>query len=400
MNRNREVVIVSAVRTAIGSFHGALSGVSAVRLGSTVIREALKRAHVAGEMVDEVFMGHVLQAGLGQNPARQAWLEAGCPEEVPATTINKVCGSGLMAVMLAAQAIRSGDADIVLAGGMENMSQAPYLLEGARSGLRMGDSAVIDSMIRDGLWCSVYDNHMGITAENIADKYLLSRDEQDRFAAWSQNKAERAIASGRFKDEIVPVSVPQKKGGDTLFDQDEFPRPGTTAEALGKLRPAFRKVGTVTAGNASGINDGAAALVIMSADKAEEFGLVPMASIRGYTSIGLDPAMMGMGPLESVRKLLKKTGLAIHDFDLLELNEAFAAQALAVGLELGVPEEKLNVNGGAIALGHPIGASGARILVTLLHEMEKREGRYGLASLCIGGGQGVAMAIEKAQPFH
>ncbi|RTE10754.1 acetyl-CoA C-acetyltransferase [Paenibacillus whitsoniae] len=391
---NNDIVIVSAVRTAIGNFQGALSNVSAVQLGSTVIREALSRAQVPEDIVDEVFMGNVLQAGLGQNPARQAWLKAGLSHEVPATTVNKVCGSGLMAMMFAAQSIRSGDAEIVVAGGMESMSQAPFLLEGARSGLRMGDAKVIDSMIRDGLWCAANDFHMGLTAENIALKYGLSREEQDSFAAWSQNKAEQAMLSDRFKEELVPLSIPQKKAPERIFDRDEFIRPGTTADALRKLRPAFQADGTVTAGNASGINDGAAAAVIMSRAKAEALGLTPLAKIHGYTSAALDPAWMGLGPVVAIRKLLNKTGMHIHEFDLFEINEAFAAQALAVVHDLQLPDNKLNVNGGAIALGHPIGASGARIVVTLLHELKRRGGRYGLASLCIGGGQGVAMAVE------
>lgn len=392
---NKDAVIVSSVRTAIGSFQGSLAGIPATQLGSIVIGEALKRARVNEDTVDEVIMGNVLQAGLGQNPARQAWLTAGFSNTVPATTINKVCGSGLKAVMLAAQAVRLGDAGIVVAGGMESMSRAPYLLEGARSGLRLGDASMVDSMIRDGLRCATCDTHMGITAENIAEQYGLSREEQDRFAASSQNKAERAIAAGRFREEIVPVAIPQKKGDPILFDRDEFPRSGTTEEALGKLRPAFRKDGTVTAGNASGINDGAAALVIMSADRAEALGLKPMARIRSYASAALDPSVMGLAPIGATRKLLQQTGLSIADIDLFELNEAFAAQSLAVGRDLGVPDDKLNVNGGAIALGHPIGASGARVLVTLLHELEKRGGRYGLASLCIGGGQGVALMVER-----
>jgi len=392
---SRAAVIVSAARTAIGSFHGALSGVPAIRLGSIVIQEALQRAGVAATTVDEVLMGHVLQVGLGQNPARQAWLNAGYADTVPATTINKVCGSGLSSVMLAAQAIRAGDADIVVAGGMENMSRAPYLLEGARAGLRMGDSPLVDSMLRDGLWCATCDVAMGVTAEQIADKYRLSREAQDRFAAWSQQKAEQAMAAGRFAEEIVPVYIPQKKGADLLVDRDEYPRPGTSAETLARLRPAFRQDGTVTAGNASGINDGAAALVVMSADKAEAMGLQPLATIRGYASTALHPQWMGLGPIASIRQLLQRTGLSIADIDLFELNEAFAAQALAVSQELGVPDDRLNVNGGAIALGHPIGASGARVLVTLLHELGRRGGRYGIASLCIGGGQGVALLIER-----
>jgi acetyl-CoA C-acetyltransferase len=392
---NREVVIVSAVRTAIGSFQGALADIAATQLGSTVIQEALKRANLADNQVDEVIMGNVLQAGLGQNPARQAWLKAGYSQFVPALTINKVCGSGLKSVMLAAQSVSLGDAEIVVAGGMENMTQAPYLLPGARSGLRLGDSTMVDSMIRDGLWCAMCDIHMGITAENIAEHHRLTRVEQDEFAAWSQQKAEQAILSDKFKDEIVPVAIPQRKGEPVLFAQDEFPRAGTTAELLGKLRPAFKKEGTVTAGNASGINDGAAALVVMSADKAKELGLKPLARIKGYANAALDPSMMGMGPVDAVRKLLSKTGVPIDSVDLFELNEAFASQSLAVGRELGVAREKLNVNGGSIALGHPIGASGARILVTLLHELEKRDGKLGVAALCIGGGQGVAMLVER-----
>lgn len=392
---SREVVIVSAVRTAVGSFQGALADISAPQLGSTVIQEALKRANLVDSQVDEVIMGNVLQAGLGQNPARQAWLKAGYSQFVPAMTINKVCGSGLKSVMLAAQSVSLGDADIVVAGGMENMTQAPYLLPGARSGLRLGDSTMVDSMIRDGLWCAMCDIHMGITAENIAEHHRVTRAEQDEFAAWSQLKAEQAIASGRFKDEIVPVAIPQRKGDPVLFAQDEFPRAGTTAEVLGKLRPAFKKEGTVTAGNASGINDGAAALVVMSADKAKELGLKPLARIKGYANAALDPSMMGMGPVDAVHKLLRKTGDRLDSIDLFELNEAFASQSLAVGRELGIPREKLNVNGGSIAIGHPIGASGARILVTLLHELEKRDGKLGIAALCIGGGQGVAMLVER-----
>jgi acetyl-CoA C-acetyltransferase len=391
----QEAVIVSAVRTAIGSFQGMLSGIPAPELGSIVMQEALKRSGLRDDQVDEVIMGNVLQAGLGQNPARQAWLKAGYSQAVPATTINKVCGSGLKAVMLAAQAVRVGDADIVVAGGMENMSRAPHLLEGARSGLRLGHAELVDSMLRDGLWCAACDIHMGTTAENVAARYELTRAEQDAFAAASQHKAEQAIASGRFLDEIVPVTIPQRKGEPLQFVQDEFPRAGTTPEVLGRLRPAFRSDGTVTAGNASGINDGAAALVVMSAEKAEAMGLKPLAKIRGYASTALDPSVMGLGPVEAARKALNHSGVSIEDIDLFEMNEAFAAQSLAVERELGVPAEKLNVNGGAIALGHPIGASGARILVTLLHELEKRNGKLGLAALCIGGGQGVAMLVER-----
>ncbi|CAM3767461.1 acetyl-CoA C-acetyltransferase [Alicyclobacillus pomorum] len=391
----KEVVIVSAVRTAIGSFMGTLSSLSATELGSVVIEAALNRAGVDKAQVEEVYMGNVLQAGLGQNPARQASIKAGLPETVPATTINKVCGSGLKAVMLAAQAIRAGDTDILVAGGMESMSNAPYLLSGARNGFRMGDQKVVDSMIRDGLWCAFCDIHMGITAENIAERYGLTREEQDEFAARSQQRAEVALKAGKFKDEIVPVEVPQRKGDPLVFDTDEFPRAGTTKETLAKLRPAFKKDGTVTAGNASGINDGAAALVVMSAEKANELGLKPLARVVSYGSAGVDPSVMGLGPIDATRKALGKAGLAVEDMDLVEANEAFAAQALAVGRDLEFNPERLNVNGGAIALGHPIGASGARVLVTLLHELQKREGRYGLATLCIGGGQGVAMVVER-----
>jgi acetyl-CoA C-acetyltransferase len=391
----KEAVIVGAVRTPIGSFQGSLSPLSAPALGSVVIKAALARAGVDGAAVDEVIMGNVLQAGLGQNPARQAAMHAGLADSVPALTVNKVCGSGLQAVMLAAQAIRAGDADILVAGGMESMSNAPYLLEKARDGFRMGDQRVIDSMIRDGLWCAFCDVHMGITAENIAERYGISRRAQDEFAAWSQAKAEEAINSGRFADEIVPVSVPQRKGEARLIDRDEYPRFGTTVEALSKLRPAFKPEGTVTAGNASGINDGAAALVLMSAQKAEQLGVQPLARVVSYASAGVNPAVMGLGPIDATRRALARAGLQLTDIDLIEANEAFAAQALAVAGELGFPREKLNVNGGAIALGHPIGASGARILVTLLYEMEKRKSRFGLATLCIGGGQGVAVVVER-----
>ncbi|WP_400162253.1 acetyl-CoA C-acetyltransferase [Brevibacillus sp. TJ4] len=393
----KEIVIASAVRTAIGSFQGALSGVSATQLGGIVLEAALERAGVAKDAVDEVIMGNVLQAGLGQNPARQASIKAGLGHEVPAMTINKVCGSGLKAVHLAVQAIVSGDAEVVLAGGMENMSQAPYLLEGARSGYRMGDQKVVDSMIRDGLWCAFNDYHMGITAENLCSKYEISREEQDEFAAWSQEKAQQALASGRFADEIVPVPVPQRKGDPIAFSVDEFPRAGVTTESLGKLRPAFKKDGTVTAGNASGINDGAAALLIMSREKADQLGVKPLARIIANASAGVDPSVMGYGPVPATKKVLQKAGLSLEQIDLIEANEAFAAQSLAVGKALGFDRSKINVNGGAIALGHPIGASGARILVTLVHELKKRDGaKYGLATLCIGGGQGVATVVEKA----
>lgn len=396
MMSHKEIVIVSAVRTAIGSFQGTLAGVSATKLGAVVLEAALERAGVSKDSVDEVIMGNVLSAGLGQNPARQASIQAGLANEVPSLTINKVCGSGLKAVHLAVQAIASGDADVVLAGGMESMSQAPYLMEGARSGYRMGDQRVVDSMIRDGLWCAFNDYHMGITAENLCTKYEIGREEQDEFAAWSQEKAQQAIASGRFADEIVPVAIPQRKGDPVLFSVDEFPRAGVTAEMLGKLKPAFKKDGTVTAGNASGINDGAAALLIMSREKADELGVKPLARIVANASAGVDPSIMGYGPVPATQKVMEKAGLSLSDMDLIEANEAFAVQSLSVGKALEIDREKLNVNGGAIALGHPIGASGARILVTLVHELQKRDGvKYGLATLCIGGGQGVATIIEK-----
>lgn len=393
---SKEVVIVSAVRTAIGNFQGSLAQVSATKLGAIALEGALEKAGVDKQLVSEVIMGNVLQAGLGQNPARQAAIQAGLAQEVPSMTINKVCGSGLKAVHLATQAILAGDSDVVLAGGMENMSQAPYLMEGARNGYRMGDQKVVDSMIRDGLWCAFNDYHMGITAENLCEQYGLTREEQDEFAAWSQEKAQQAIASGRFKDEIVPVAIPQKKGDPVLFEVDEFPRAGVTVESLAKLRPAFKKDGSVTAGNASGINDGAAALLIMSRERAHELGLKPLARIVANASAGVDPKIMGIGPVPATKRVLEKAGLSLEDIDLIEANEAFAAQSLAVGKDLGVAKEKLNVNGGAISLGHPIGASGARVLVTLVHELQKREGaKYGLATLCIGGGQGVATIVEK-----
>jgi acetyl-CoA C-acetyltransferase len=390
----RDVVIVSAVRTAIGSFMGALSNTPATELGAIVIKEAINRAGITGEQVDEVIMGNVLQAGLGQGPARSAAIKAGLPIEVPAMAINKLCGSGLKAVHLASQAIQTGEAEIVVAGGMENMSLAPYLLTKGRTGYRMGDGKVQDSMIQDGLQCAINDYHMGVTAENIAEQYGLTREEQDEFAAWSQQKTEKAIAAGTFKDEIVSVVIPQRKGDPIVFDTDEFPRSGVTAAGLAKLKPAFKKEGTVTAGNASGINDGAAALVLMSREKATELGIKPLAVIRGNGAAGVDPAIMGIGPVPATKKALEKAGLTIEDIELVEANEAFAAQSLAVGRDLGISNEKLNVNGGAVALGHPIGASGARILVTLLHEMKRRESQYGLATLCIGGGQGVATIVE------
>ncbi|WP_026176753.1 acetyl-CoA C-acetyltransferase [Desulfurispora thermophila] len=390
----REVVIVSAVRTAVGKFGGTLTGVPAVDLGALVIAEAVKRAGIAVEQVDEVIMGNVLQAGLGQNPARQAAIKGGIPQEVPAWTVNIVCGSGLKAVSLAAQQIMCGEADIVVAGGMENMSATPYVVDKARWGYRMGDGKLVDAMIKDGLWCAFNNYHMGITAENIAERYGITREEQDRLALASQEKAIAAIDAGRFKEEIVPVPIPQKKGEPLLFEVDEFPRRGTSLEALAKLPPAFKKDGTVTAGNASGINDGAAACVVMSADKARELGVKPLFVIRSSATAGVDPAVMGLGPIPATRKALQKAGLTVADLDLIEANEAFAAQACAVIKELELPLEKVNVNGGAVAIGHPIGASGARILVTLLYEMKRRGSHLGLATLCIGGGQGCAMVVE------
>ena len=384
----REVVIASAARTALGSFGGSLKDVPATELGAIVIKEAIKRAGIKGEQVEEVVMGNVIQAGLGQNPARQATLKAGLP--------NKVCGSGLRCVALAAQMIKAGDADIVVAGGMENMSAAPYVLDKARWGQRMGDGKLVDAMIKDGLWDAFNNYHMGVTAENIAKEWNLSREEQDAFAAASQQKAEAAIKAGKFKDEIVPVVIPQRKGEPKVFDTDEFPRFGTTTETLAKLRPAFIKDGTVTAGNASGINDGAAAFVVMSAEKAEELGIKPMAKIVSYGSKGLDPAIMGYGPFHATKKALEIAGLTVDDLDLIEANEAFAAQSLAVAKDLKFDMSKVNVNGGAIALGHPVGASGARILTTLLYEMEKRDAKKGLATLCIGGGMGTALIVERA----
>ncbi len=390
----KEAVIVSAVRTAVGSFNGSLAPFSAPELGSIVIQEALARAGVAKEVVDEVIFGNVLQAGLGQNPARQAAIKAGLPVEVPSYTVNKVCGSGLKTVNLATQSILLGDADIIVAGGMESMTNAPYVLDSkARWGYRMGHAKVTDVMIQDGLWCIFNDYHMGITAENVAAKYGITREDQDQLGFESQDKATKAIQSGAFKEEIVPVTIKTKKG-EVTFDTDEFVRQGTKREALSTLKAAFKKDGTVTAGNASGINDGAAALVVMSSDKAQELGVKPIARILSYGSGGVDPAIMGMGPVPATRKALAKAGLTIADIDLVEANEAFAAQFLAVGKELGFVKEKVNVHGGAIAIGHPIGASGARILVTLLYAMKQRNAKRGLATLCIGGGQGVATIVE------
>ena len=391
----QEVVVVAATRTAIGSFQGTLSNVPAVELGAAVIARLLEQTGLAGEAVDEVIMGHVLNAGAGQNTARQAAVRAGLPHAVSALTINKVCGSGLKAVHLAAQAIRCGDAEVVIAGGMENMSQAPYVLPKARTGLRMGHAQLQDSMILDGLWDAFNDYHMGITAENLVEKYGLSRDAQDAFAAESQRKAAAALQDGRFDSEITPILIAQRKGEPLAFVRDEQPREGTTAESLAKLKPAFRKDGSVTAGNASTLNDGAAAVLLMSATKARELGLPVLGRIAGYASAGVDPAIMGIGPVDATRKTLAKAGWSLQQLDLIEANEAFAAQALSVGQELGWDWDKVNVNGGAIALGHPIGASGCRILVSLLHEMVRREARKGLATLCIGGGQGVALAIER-----
>ncbi|MDF9753437.1 acetyl-CoA C-acetyltransferase [Pseudomonas sp. TE6288] len=390
-----EVVIVAATRTAIGSFQGALANVSAVELGAAVIRQLLAQTQLDPAQVDEVILGQVLTAGAGQNPARQAAVKAGLPYEVPALTLNKVCGSGLKALHLAAQAIRCGDAEVVIAGGQESMSLAPYVMPSARTGQRMGHGQLVDSMISDGLWDAFNDYHMGITAENLVDKYGLTREQQDAFAAESQRKAVAAIEAGRFKDEITPIHIPQKKGEPLVFDTDEQPRPGTTAESLGKLRAAFKKDGSVTAGNASSLNDGAAAVLLMSASKAKALGLPVLAKIAAYASAGVDPAIMGIGPVSATQRCLDKAGWQLTDLDLIEANEAFAAQALAVGKQLEWDAAKVNVNGGAIALGHPIGASGCRVLVTLLHEMIKRDAKKGLATLCIGGGQGVALAIER-----
>jgi acetyl-CoA C-acetyltransferase len=390
-----EVILAGAVRTAIGTFGGSFAETPATQLGSVVLREALNRSGVQPDQVDEVIMGNVLSAGLGMNPARQAAIAAGIPDSVPATSINKVCGSGLKAVALATQAIILGDADVVLAGGMEGMSSAPYLLPKARYGYRMGHGEVIDHMIKDGLWCALTDCHMGNTAENIALEREVSRADQDEFSVRSQQKAAAAWDSGRFGDEIVPVEVKQRKGTVTV-DRDEHFRPDTDIEALSKLRPAFAPDGSVTAGNASGINDGAAAVVVMSRKRAEELGVTPMGAVRSYASAGVPPRIMGIGPVPATQKALAKSGLSLDEIDLIEANEAFAAQSLAVGRELGWDWERVNVNGGAIALGHPIGASGARILVTLLHEMKRREAKRGLATLCIGGGQGIAMVVENA----
>ncbi|MGE8325859.1 acetyl-CoA C-acetyltransferase [Pseudomonas urmiensis] len=390
-----EVVIVAATRTAIGSFQGALASVPAVELGAAVIKRLLEQTGLDPAQVDEVILGQVLTAGAGQNPARQAAVKAGLPFAVPALTLNKVCGSGLKALHLATQAIRCGDAEVVIAGGQENMSLSPYVMPAARNGQRMGHGQLIDSMISDGLWDAFNDYHMGITAENLVDKFDISREQQDAFAAESQRKAIAAIEAGRFKDEITPIVLAQKKGEPKVIERDEQPRADTTAESLAKLRPAFKKDGSVTAGNASSLNDGAAAVLLMSADKAKALGLPVLAKIAGYASAGVDPAIMGIGPVSATQRCLAKAGWTLGDLDLIEANEAFAAQALAVGKSLEWDAAKVNVNGGAIALGHPIGASGCRVLVTLLHEMIKRDAKKGLATLCIGGGQGVALAIER-----
>ena len=388
------IVIVAAGRTALGTFGGSLSSLPASELGATVIKGLLERSGLKPEQINEVILGQVLTAGVGQNPARQAVLSAGLPVEVPAMTINKVCGSGLKAVHLAYQAVACGDADIVIAGGQETMSASAHVLPGSRNGQKMGDWKMVDTMIKDGLWCATNDYHMGMTAENIAAQYGFTREAQDEFAAASQQKTEAAQKSGAFNDEIIPVVIPQRKGDPLVFNTDEFPRAGTTAASLGKLRPAFKKDGSVTAGNASGINDGAAAVIVMTAAKAAELGLTPMARIVAFSSAGVDPAIMGTGPIPATTKCLEKAGWSVADLDMIEANEAFAAQAMSVNESLGFDLSKVNVSGGAIALGHPIGASGARVLVTLLHGMKRTGAKKGLATLCIGGGQGVALAVE------
>ncbi|VVB52490.1 3-ketoacyl-CoA thiolase [uncultured archaeon] len=391
----KNVVIASATRTAIGKFGGSLKDFNPAQLGCVVLKEALKRGNMAGSDVNEVIMGNVLSAGHGQNVARQAAVAAGIPVEVSSFSVNKVCGSGLKSIVLGTQAIMLGDADVVLAGGMESMSNTPYALKKARWGAKMGNDELVDLMVHDGLWDIFNNYHMGITAENVAAKFGISRDEQDDLSAKSQNKAEAAINAGKFRDEIVPVPVPVPKGEPVLFDTDEFPRFGTTKESLAKLKSAFKKDGTVTAGNASGINDGAAALLLMSEEKAKEKGIVPLATIKSYGLSGVAPDIMGTGPINASKKALQRANLSVSQLDLIEANEAFAAQSIAVNRELGLDPEKVNVNGGAIALGHPIGASGARILVTLLHELKRRNGTYGLATLCIGGGQGIAVVVKR-----
>ncbi|MDO0822585.1 acetyl-CoA C-acetyltransferase [Desulfosporosinus nitroreducens] len=390
-----EVVIVSAVRTPIGSFNGVLANIPAVELGAIVIKEVINRSGITPSQVDEVIMGNVLSSALGQNPARQASVKAGLPLEVPAWTVSKVCGSGLKAVVCAAQAIIAGDAEIIVAGGMESMSLSSYALPKARSGYRMGNDILVDTMVHDGLTDAFHGIHMGITAENIAEQYEFSREDQDNYAVSSQNRTETAIKAGKFDEEIVPVNIPQRKGDPIVVDKDEFPRFGATSEALAKLRPAFKKEGTVTAGNASGVNDGAAAVLVMSKEKAESLGLKPLVTITSWGSAGVDPLIMGTGPIPATLKALKKAHLTIADLDVVEANEAFASQTLSVAKELQLDLQKTNINGGAIALGHPIGASGARILVTLLHEMKRQSAHRGLATLCIGGGQGIAMILER-----
>ncbi len=389
------VVIVDAVRTPIGAFGGALSSLSASHMGAAVIKALLQRNDLAADRVDEVILGQVLTAGTGQNPARQAVIEAGLPHECPALTINKVCGSGLKAVQLAAQAIKCGDAEIIIAGGQENMSASPHVLPKSRDGQRMGDWPLRDSMVVDGLWDAFNDYHMGVTAENIAKKYSLSRDDQDAFAANSQQKTESAQQNNVFADELISIDIPQRRGDPITVDRDEYPKPGTTSEGLAKLRPAFDREGTVTAGNASGINDGAAAVLVMSEEKANELGLKALASIKAYSSAGVDPAIMGTGPIPASKKCLEKAGWSVNDLDLIESNEAFAAQSMSVNCDMEWDTDKVNISGGAIALGHPIGASGARVLVTLLHGMKRTDAKRGLATLCIGGGMGVALAVER-----
>ena len=391
----REVVIVSAARTPIGSFGGSLKGIPTRKLGAIAIKAAVERAGIKPEMVEEVIMGAVLQGGLGQNVARQMTLDAGLPIEVPAMTINKVCGSGLRAVELAAQIIKAGDADIVVAGGAENMSATAYAMPAARWGARMNNAQMVDMMVNDGLWDAFNGYHMGITAENVAEQWGITREELDEFSVISQNRAEEAIKAGKFKDEIVPVEIPQRKGNPIIFDTDEFPKFGTTMDKVAKLKPAFKKDGIVTAANASGINDAGAAVVVMSKEKADELGIKPLCTIKSYASAGVDPSIMGVGPVPASEKALKKAGLTVADMDLVEANEAFAAQSLAVRKDLGLDPEKTNVNGGAIAIGHPIGASGCRILISLIYEMMKRDSKYGLATLCIGGGMGTALVVER-----
>ena len=391
----KEVVIVSAARTPIGSFGGALKGIPTRKLGAIAIKGAVERAGIKPEMVDEVIMGAVLQGGLGQNVARQMTLDAGLPIETPAMTINKVCGSGLRAVELAAQIIKAGDADIIVAGGAENMSATAYALPSARWGARMNNAQMVDMMVNDGLWDAFNGYHMGITADNVAEQWGITREELDEFSVISQNRAEEAIKAGKFKDEIVPVEIPQRKGDPIVFDTDEFPKFGTTIDKVAKLKPAFKKDGIVTAANASGINDAGAAVVVMSKEKAEELGIKPLCTIKSYASAGVDPSIMGVGPVPASRKALDKAGLTIEDIDLVEANEAFAAQSLAVRKDLNLDPEKTNVNGGAIAIGHPIGASGCRILITLIYEMMRRDSKYGLATLCIGGGMGTALIVER-----